>query len=198
AVDYRSCDRLHGREESEKAKETRELLSPLMDIASRYALACVIVRHFTKVVDARAIYRGSGSVDWMAAVRSAFIVVESEDEPGLRILAHVKNSGGDKSPSLGFYIDKMGFRWGEVVDFTPDELLAANRSETRKRQSEQLDGARDLLRSLLVNGPMPSTKIFQKADEAGIAKATVWRAKKAENIKASKERGSGEWWWRLP
>jgi len=88
-----------GRKNPEKANETRELLSPLMQIADRHALACIIVRHFTKQVDARALYRGSGSVDFMAAVRSAFIVVESSDEPGLRIMAHVKNSAGQKSGS---------------------------------------------------------------------------------------------------
>src|SRR5262249_12615691 len=63
-----------GRKNTDKANDVRELLSPLMGIAERHALACVIIRHFTKQIDAKAMYRGGGSVDFMAACRSAFIV----------------------------------------------------------------------------------------------------------------------------
>jgi hypothetical protein len=45
---------------------------------------------------------------------------------------------------------------------------------------------------------MPNGDIKLKAKAAGISNATLWRAKEALAIKASKERGTGEWWWRLP
>jgi RecA-family ATPase len=78
---------------TDKANEVREL-SPLMSIAERHALACLVIRHFTKQVDARAMYRGAGSVDFMAACRSAFIIAESDEEKDMRVLAQVKNSLG--------------------------------------------------------------------------------------------------------
>jgi len=185
---------------TDKANEVRELLSPLMSIAERHALACLVIRHFTKQVDARAMYRGAGSVDFMAACRSAFIIGESDEEPNLRVLAQVKNSLGPKSPSLGFYIDEKGFRWGGHVSANADELLATNRSDNRRRDKVQLEAAAQFLRDTLSNGPMPSKAIDDKATASGISNKTLWRAKDTLGVKASKERGSmgGEWWWRLP
>ena len=188
-----------GRKNTDKANEVRELLSPLMSIAERYALACLVIRHFTKQVDAKAMYRGGGSVDFMAACRCAFIIVESEDEPNMRVLAQVKNSIGSKSLSVSFCIDENGFRWGGHVAANADELLASSRSDNR-REKVQLEAAESFLRETLSNGPMTSNGVKDKAEAAGIANKTLWRAKDTLNIKATKERGSlgGEWWWRLP
>lgn len=185
---------------TDKANDVRELLSPLMSIAERHALACLVIRHFTKQVDARAMYRGAGSVDFMAACRSAFIIVESDEEPNMRVLAQVKNSLAPKSSSLGFYIDEKGFRWGREVDTDAEGLLTASRADTRRKEKVQLEAAQRFLEETLSNGPMPSNGVKAKAQAAGISNATLWRAKDVLDIKASKERGnlSGEWWWRLP
>jgi RecA-family ATPase len=187
-----------GRKNTDKAGDVRELLSPLMGIAERYALACLIIRHFTKQVDVKAMYRGGGSVDFMAACRSAFIIVESEEPPNMRVLAQVKNSLGRKSPSLSFSIDDAGFRWGDQVDSDAEELLAAGRTEGRKKENVQLETAKQFLREVLSNGPAASNDVRTRADKAGVAWRTVWRAKEKLSIKATKERGTGEWLWRLP
>lgn len=189
-----------GRANTDKANDVRELLSPLMGIAEKHALACLIIRHFNKQTDTKAMYRGSGSIDFMAACRSAFIIVESEDEPDMRVFAQVKNSLGRKSHSISFYIDENGFRWGNQVDSDAEDLLAATRTDNRKREKVQLEAAEQFLTETLSNGPMPSSKIMEKAEAARIAKRTLWRAKYTLGIKASKERGTfaGEWWWRLP
>lgn len=187
-----------GKKNTDKANEVRELLSPLMGIAERYALACLIIRHFTKQVDAKAMYRGSGSIDFMAACRSAFIVVESEGEPGMRVLGQVKNSLGRKSPSLSFFIDDNGFRWGAEVDSDAEQLLAVNRSDTRKKEKGQLETAMEFLRETLADGPMPSNDVKARAEAVGISGRTLWRAKDEIGIKPSKARETGEWWWTLP
>jgi len=189
-----------GRKNTDKANDVRELLSPLMSIAERFALACLVIRHFTKQVDAKAIYRGGGSVDFMAACRCAFIIVESEDEPNMRVLAQVKNSIGSKSPSVSFSIDENGFRWGGHVAANADELLASNRTDNRQREKVQLEAAEQFLRETLSSGPMPSNSVKAKAEAARISNRTLWRAKETLRIKATKERGSldGEWLWRLP
>jgi RecA-family ATPase len=183
---------------TDKANEVRELLSPLMSIAERYALACLVIRHFTKQVDARAMYRGAGSVDFMAACRSAFIIVESEEEKDMRVLAQVKNSLGPKSPSLGFYIDEKGFRWGREVDTDAEGLLTASRTDSRRREKSQMEAAKHFLEEALSKGPQPSNDLKEEAEAVGISGRTLWRAKEELEIQASKERGSGEWWWKLP
>jgi len=110
-----------GGQNTKESDEVPQLLSPLLSLAERHGFACFVVRHFTKQSDAKAIYRGSGSIDFMAACRSASIIVESEDEPNMRVLAQVKNSIAPKSPSLSFYIDDrmrpseaLALRWGNV------------------------------------------------------------------------------------
>src|SRR5262249_28020728 len=153
-----------------------------------------------KQVDARAMYRGAGSVDFMAACRSAFIIVESGDEANMRVLAQIKNTLGPKSPSLGFYIDDKGFRWGREIDTDAEGLLTANRADTRRREKAQLEAAERFLAETLSNGPMASNDVKAKAKEAGISNATLWRAKETLDIRASKGRGNltGEWLWQLP
>jgi len=151
-----------GGKNTDKANDVRELLSPLMGIAQKYALACLVIRHFTKQTDTKAMYRGSGSIDFMAACRSAFIIVESE-EPNMRVLAQVKNSLGPKSPSVSFYIDENGFRWGKQVDSDAEELLAATRTDNRKREKVQLEAAEQFLRETLSNGAMPSSQVKERA-----------------------------------
>lgn len=44
---------------------------------------------------------------------------------------------------------------------------------------------------------MPSNKVKAKAKTGGVSNMTLWRANELLDIKASKERGSGEWCWRL-
>jgi putative DNA primase/helicase len=183
-----------GKKDSDRASQVRELLMPLMVIAERYAFACIIIRHLNKQGNSKAMYRGSGSIDFMAACRGAFVVAEDPDERGKRILAHVKNTLGPKQPSLSFYIDG-GFRWGEQVERDADELLQPSQSQGREKT--QLEVAKRFLEDVLSGGPMPSNSVKEKATETRIAWRTVWRAKELLAVKASKERGTGEWFWRL-
>src|SRR5262245_53937750 len=99
-----------GKADPDKAGQVRGLLSPLMRIAEEHCLAILIVRHFTKITDRKAMHSGSGSVDWVAAVRSGFIITESDDEPDMRVLAQHKSNQTGKAPSVTFYIDDKGFR----------------------------------------------------------------------------------------
>ena len=85
------------------------------------------------------------------------------------------------------------------MDGGADELLGAQRSNTRKREKTELKAAEIFLQEALGNGPMPSNKLIEKAEGAGISRATLWQAKESLHLKASKARGTvdGEWFWRL-
>jgi hypothetical protein len=184
-----------GKKNSKEANEVRELLSPLMALAERYSFACLLIRHLNKQGGVKAMYRGHGSIDFMAACRGAFVVAEDSEEKSRRVFAHVKNSLGPKMPSLSFYIDADGFSWGGVVDTNADELLQDG--QQRGREKAQQDAATKFLQDILSSGPMPSNDVKEKAAAAGIAWRTIWRAKETLRIKAMKERGTGEWFWRL-
>jgi predicted ATP-dependent serine protease len=186
--------------DTDRASQVRELLSPLAMMAERYSFACIIIRHLNKQGGFNALYRGSGSIDFMAACRSAFLI--AENDTGERVFAHVKNSLGPKAPSITFTIKERNgvalFQWGDEVSTTAEELLQQSQVQTRGRGRAQLDAAKRFLEEILCNAPMPSNDIREKAEGAGISNATLWRAKETLDIKASKERKTGEWWWRLP
>lgn len=101
-------------------------------------------------------------------------------------------------PTLEYFIDDQGdFSWGGHSAETADEALGTG--EPRKeRDAHQLENAQRFLQRILENGPMASNDIHAKAQQLNISRATLWRAKEVLAIKASKERGTGEWLWRLP
>jgi hypothetical protein len=113
-------------------------------------------------------------------------------------MAHTKASLAGLQPTVEFFIDSDGgFRWGGETSDTADEALGAGEPK-REREGKQFDAAKAFLAELLSNGSMPSNQVKQKAIDANIAWRTIWRAKDALEIKASKDRTTGEWFWRLP
>jgi predicted ATP-dependent serine protease len=184
-----------GRRNTQRSDEVRELLSPLMALAERYVFACLLIRHFTKM-DAKALYRGSGAIDFVAACRSLFLIVESDEQPDARVLAHVKNSLGPKVSSITFTIDANGFRWGNEINVDADELLVQSQSQNRKKDKSQTEAACEFLRQALAKREVASILLEEDAEKLGLRHA-IWRAKPILGIKARKGAG-GRWFWSLP
>jgi RecA-family ATPase len=184
------------RKNTDKASDVRSILGPLTAIAGKHCTAIVLIRHLNKATQSKALYRGQGSIDFAAACRSAFVF--AQDPSGRRLMAHAKSSLASLQPTLEFAINDDGsFSWGDETHETADEALGTG-EPAKQREAQQLDGAKRFLETALSSGPMPNGEIKAKAEASGISNATLWRAKEALAIKASKERGSGEWWWRLP
>ena len=185
---------------TDKATDVRGMLGPLVSIAEKKNVAVVLIRHLNKNEGGKALYRGQGSIDFPAICRSVFAFAVDSATPGRRLMAHIKNSLSAKQRTLEYFIDDTGrFSWGVESDETADEALGAGEPKS-KREAQQLEAAKAFLHQTLSNGPMPSGKVKERAESAGIANKTLWRAKEELDVKASKERGSmtGEWWWRLP
>ena len=69
----------------------------------------------------------------------------------------------------------------------------ANKSSPSAR-----DEAKKFLTDILANGPMLQSEIQDAAEDNGIAKRTLERAKRELGIKAEKDGTAGRWSWRLP
>jgi hypothetical protein len=187
------------RRNTDKAGDVRELLQPMAAIAEKHKTAILLIRHLNKGTQSKAMYRGQGSVDFGAIVRSAFIFAKDPNNDERRLMAHYKCTFGPERSTLEYFIDKDtgDFRWGCETADSPDEAIGTG--EPRKeRESQQLDNAKRFLEEILGQGPKPSNTIKAKARENGISNATLWRAKEHVEVRATKERGTGEWWWRLP
>jgi hypothetical protein len=86
---------------------------------------------------------------------------------------------------IGFTITDKGLVFGEA----PEPIKPVT----------QQDRASDLLLTLLKDGPVPSTELFEEAEGAGISKKTLRIAQKNLGIVANRIGGrGGHWVWALP
>ena len=87
--------------------------------------AIVLIGHLNKAAGTQSTYRGLGSIDITAAVRSLLFIGKLKDSPTTRVLIHEKNSLAPPGQSLAFSLgDEKGFEWIGAYDITADELLA--------------------------------------------------------------------------
>lgn len=182
-------------------QDVRRILAPLAALAERLGVAIVLIRHLTKSNGAPAIYRGGGSIGFVAAVRSALLVARDPEEENRVVIASVKSNLAVKPGSLAYRLESAGTAARVVWDTTPvsisaDDLLAAQASgEDRTARGE----AADFLRSALGEGPCPADEVRREARKAGISDRTLDRAKAALGVTASREGfgSGGVWKWAL-
>lgn len=180
--------------DTHKANEVRSLLAPLAALAEKHQCAILAIRHLNKGAS-KASYRGQGSIDFLAACRSAFLAGEDPDNPGRKVLCHIKANLAPKTPSLTYTINDGRFLWGGESELTAEQVLA---DQAGGEEKNQLEDAKGFLRDLLRDGPLPSSEVKRQAKEAGIAERTVWRAKTTLGVKAVKGGFEGGWKWSLP
>ena len=84
--------------DSHKNAEVRGLLTPLSDIAAKHHTAIVGVTHLNKAVGQMdAMMRLSGSIAFVAAARSAYLVASDRDDKTRRLFLPLKNNLGPES-----------------------------------------------------------------------------------------------------
>ena len=75
-----------------KANETRPQLACLMEIAERTGCCIAFIQHTGKDQSRSALHKGLGSVDILAATRSALQIVSDPDDPDIKIAFTIKNN----------------------------------------------------------------------------------------------------------
>ena len=63
-----------------------------------------MARHLNKTGDFHSLYRGGGSIAFVAACRSAFLCARDPHDPLRSIMAQIKNNLGPRQPSLAYRI----------------------------------------------------------------------------------------------
>ena len=111
-----------------RANETRAVLARLAAIADQTPSAILAVRHLNKSSGGKAIYRGLGSIDFTATVRSVLLVGQDpEDTTNGGAVVHIKSNLAPKGQSLGYRLTpKDGFTWTGPSNLTADELLGTS------------------------------------------------------------------------
>jgi len=173
--------------------DIRRALRPLAEVAEMTGAAIVVVRHLTKGGYGPAIYRGGGSIGIAAAARSVLLVARDPDDEGRRILAVTKSNLSVEARSLSFQVEEDGHgrsrvRWLGTSHHRANELVAV--AEDREAKSA-LEEAVELLTELLVDGPRPVADVEEAAKGAGIAKATLRRARARLGIRSKPDGFAG-------
>ena len=178
-----------------RANEVRPILRKIGDVAQRTGCAIVLIGHLNKATGQQSGYRGLGSIDFTAGVRSVLVIGKSKDDPNLRIMVHDKSSLAPAGTSLAFLLgDEEGFRWVGDFDISAEELL----SGIEKKKESKIQEAKDLICRMLAGGKeVFSEEIDRAAMEKGISSRTVRDAKKdlGEALKSKLGEGRRKVFW---
>jgi putative DNA primase/helicase len=160
--------------------ETREVLEPLAEMANRLGIAVVAVTHLNKggAGGESALNRFAGSIAFVAAARSAYLVIEDSEDENRRLFLQAKNNLGPKGKGLAFRVEQRlipgdilasNISWEtDHVTASVDEALLASETKGGGESRSGKDEAADFLRSVLSAGPMAVADIEAEARAAGL------------------------------
>lgn len=175
-----------------RANETRAVMAQMARLAEKFDVAILAVRHLTKGGMSKPIYRGLGSIDFTAACRSVLLAGCDSENPHNRALVHIKSNLSPAGPSIGYELRKGRFYWTGESTLTAAQILAAESSTG----ISELDEAMAFLKDMLAGGEVPAKSIYQAAQDTGIAKRTLERAK--AKLQAKSRKIGDTWFWCLP
>ena len=176
-----------------RVESVRPALMHLEGVAARTGSSILLVGHISKG-RGKAQHKGLGSVDMVNAVPSVLLLGRAEDlEPDERVIAHMKGNFSELGASIKFRLNKTdGFVWLGECDVTPDDIINFNARKAKEDKS-RIEEAAEFLYEILAEGKIPATEAIELAEEAGISKRTLDRARKSIGVKAKK--ADGHWIW---
>jgi hypothetical protein len=194
-----------GRSAENVNAEVRGLLSPLATLATERHLAVVVVTHLRKGEGAT-LHRSMGSMAFVAAARSAWVVCRDPHAPHRRLMLPVKNNLASDTSGLAYTIEPLGpggaavVCWSaETVTMPADEAMAAPPTTGERGPAERREVAA-WLKEFLAAGSQTASEVRAAAEAHGFSYATLRRAFRELGGEATRE-GQGvpaNWTWRLP
>lgn len=180
-----------------KGHEVAQVFQRFRDIARRFHCAVVVLRHLTKSSKEKALYRGTGSIQFAGLARIVITVGRSPDDADMRVMAVTKINIAKPPRALEFEIkglpdtvkerDRSRFEWGEFVDLSADDIVSV---EPKKENTEKED-AIAYLEIQLEDGEVELTKLERMAEARGISLRTLHRAADDLGVK-KKSKGFGK------
>lgn len=176
-----------------RANEVRPIFRKLAEIAQATGCAIVMIGHLNKASGTQSTYRGLGSIDIAAVVRSILFVGKVKDDPTTRVIVHEKSSLAPPGQALAFSLgDQKGFRWIGAYDISAEDLLAGGEGTKAELKQEQ---AMKLIYEFLSDGREVSVaELNKEAIERGISERTVRMVRNSMKDKLESERRGKDWW----
>lgn len=177
--------------------DVRRVLKPLAALAARTGVTVLWIRHLRKSPAARAMYRAGGSIAFIAAARSAFLVGSNPENSMDRALVHVKSNLGPLTDPVGFTLEGGRFEWNKSTDLTAAKILAGEEDADTASKREE---AKRYLRLTLAEGRRPAEEMKEEAETLGISDRTLRRAREELRVEWQREGfgKDGTVYWSLP
>jgi hypothetical protein len=182
-------------------QSVRRVLSQLAAIGEAADCTILMVRHLRKAGSANALYRGLGSIGFIASARTALLAARHPDHPDHAVLAVSKCNLADPPPSLGYRVNSDAdgrpvIEWLEPLDIRANALGVIPTETLRPREK-----AIEWLRQQLANGPRKSSEIMALAAAGAIPERTLLRAKYELDVRSKQvplKPTGHEWYWYDP
>jgi hypothetical protein len=178
-----------------QANKVRQPMQRLQMLAAKFQCAVVVVRHLNKGNGSKALYRGQGSIDFVASVRSAFVAVTNPENPDERALHHIACNLGKEIEPLGYEIintpDNVGILvWMGSPQFNLETALT--HQTTSQEDAATKKDAVSRLREILNGGEVASAYVDQMFEAEGFSKYALKKAKRELKVKATAEKQGGD------
>lgn len=159
-----------------RANEVRPVFRKLGMIAEKTGCAIVLIGYLNKSSGTQSTYRGLGSIDIMAAVRSLLFIGKVKKDPTTRVLIHEKSSLAPPGETMAFKLgDEEGFRWVGAYEISADDLLDGKEG---KPTETKLQRGTKLIYELLADGNAVTIReLDEKAKSQGISQRTMREAR---------------------
>ena len=178
------------------AVRARKLMRRIGMWASAYNCAIVLIGHLSKNEGAKELYRGLGSIDLAASVRSVLQVERDSLDEEIRIVKQIKNNLAPKGADIRFEIrPDTGFQWINA-ERAANEPLATDAPASDYLPKNKHELAALLITRRLADGPVESMEIKKLMAEYRIGDKTMNEVKTELGIKPYRKMRS--WYWVLP
>lgn len=193
-----------GKADTNNSGDVRGITTQLSALAQKHNLCILAVSHLNKSEGKGATNRVQGSVSWIGAARTGFMIERDGEDPEARTMTPIKNNLANDQTAYRFSVQSKdvgnGISTSHVVwqdasmRKTADQVLA-----------EKGDGgmagkqAKEFLQVMLKAGPMSFTDLCAAYTEAGISKGTFYNAKDALGVIIEQDANDRrKTLWRLP
>ncbi len=186
--------------DSYKNTDVRSMLAPLSKLAEKYDIAIVGVEHPPKSSNGRAMNQVGGSIAFVAASRSAYLVSKDPEDEERRLFLKIKNNLSNYSGGISFTVESHKLPngieiskvvWGdEPVTITADEVLSYyNQTEFQHKKELRVKW----VKGELADGPKNAAEVKKKAITQGMTEKEFRNAKKDARVSSDKTDFDGGW-----
>jgi hypothetical protein len=201
---------VYGARNTNHDKDMRPIMNELRDLCEKRGLTIVGITHTNKRGEAAAIDQIQGASSIAGAARAAWLFTRDSDsdDAHAHMMTCIKSNLSDKHDGLKLLTKAVEVSaevgshpmivWGETTNMQADDANQALRKK-REKNDGKLGIAKDMILSLLADGPLMSFKVYGKLEESGLAEGTYKRAARelVSEQRIMRKQKNDKWWMML-